>query len=44
MQTELDGVQEEVKTMLAEYEQSKAAAKAEKQAKNKERAKAEKRK
>ncbi len=41
MQAELDGAAEDIKKMLAEYEQSKAEAKAEKQAKNKEKAKAD---
>jgi hypothetical protein len=40
MQAELESVAEEIKAMLAEYEQSKAEAKAAKQAKNKEKAKA----
>ncbi len=40
MQTELDSVQEEVKTMLAEAEQRKVEAKTEQQAKNREKAKA----
>jgi hypothetical protein len=41
MQADLDGAAEDIKKMLAEYEQSKAEAKAEKQAKNKEKAKAD---
>ena len=40
MQTELESVAEEVKAMVAEYEQNKAAAKAEKQTKAREKAKA----
>ena len=40
MQADLDSVAEETKAMLAEYEQKKAEARAEKQAKNKEKAKA----
>ena len=42
MQADLDGVTEEVKTMLAEHEENQAKAKAEQQAKNREKAKAEK--
>jgi hypothetical protein len=40
MQADLDSVAEESKVMLAEYEQKKAEARAEKQARNKEKAKA----
>ncbi|MCK6627384.1 MAG: hypothetical protein L6R45_19675 [Anaerolineae bacterium] len=40
MQADLDGVAEEVKTMLAEHEENQAKAKAEQQAKNREKAKA----
>lgn len=40
MQTELESVAEEVKVMVTEYEQNKAAAKAEKQTKAREKAKA----
>jgi hypothetical protein len=40
MQADLDSVAEESKVMLAEYEQKKAEARAEKQARNREKAKA----